>query len=57
MSLLYVQQGIVKKSKKLMNMVNMNEENLHIFQTTRGVSIKFSTIKMCLWIILKLKNP
>ena len=27
----FLQQGIVKKSKKLMKMVNIKEENLHIF--------------------------
>ena len=27
----FLQQGIVKKSEKLMKMVNIKEENLHIF--------------------------
>ena len=37
-SLVYLQQGSVKKSKlmKLMKLVNVDEVNLHIFQTTWG---------------------
>ena len=39
-----------------MKIVNIDGENLHIFQTTRGVSMKFS-VKVCLMIILKvMKN-
>ena len=55
MSLVYLQQGNVKKSKKLMKLANIDEENLHIFQTTLGISMKFSG-KMCLMIILKVKK-
>ena len=52
MSLVYLQQGNVKKSKNLMTVVNIDKENLHIFQTARGTSMKFSG-KMCLIIMLK----
>ena len=31
MSFVYLQQGNVKKSKKMMKVVNSDEENLHIF--------------------------
>ena len=50
-----LQQGNVKKSKKFMKIVKIDEENLQIFQTTRGISMKFSG-KMCLMIILKIKK-
>ena len=33
-SFVYLQQGNVKKSKKLMKIVNTDEENLHIFRIT-----------------------
>ena len=46
-SLVYLQQGNVKKSKKLMKIVNTDEENFHIFRTTWEISIIFSG-KMCL---------
>ena len=36
-----MQQRSVKESKKLMKIVNTDEENLHIFRTTFGISIKF----------------
>ena len=32
--LVYLQQGNVKQSKKLMKIINIQEENIHIFQTT-----------------------
>ena len=35
-SLVSLQQGNVKKSKKLMKIVNIEEEGLHIFWTTWG---------------------
>ena len=54
-SLVFLQQGNVKKSKKLMKIVKIDEENLQTFQTTRGISMKFSR-KMCLMIILKIKK-
>ena len=54
-SLVCLQQGNVKKSKKFMKIVKIDEENLQIFQTTRGISMKFSE-KMCLMIILKIKK-
>ena len=41
-SLVYLQQGNVKKSKKLIKLANIDEENLHIFQTTSGISMKSS---------------
>ena len=47
-----MQQENVKKSKKLMKLVNSDEENLHIAWTTWRISMKFSG-KMCLMIILK----
>ena len=40
-TLVYLQQGFVKKSKKLMEIVHMEEENLYIFQTTWDISMKF----------------
>ena len=56
-TLVYLQQGNVKKSKNLMKVVNINEENCHIFRTTWRNSVKFSR-KMCLiMIILKHKKP
>ena len=33
-SLIYLQQGKDKKSKKLIKLVDTDKENLHIFQTT-----------------------
>ena len=51
-SLVYMQQGNVKKSKKFMKLGNISEENLHIFRKTWGTSMKFSG-KMFLIIILK----
>ena len=51
-SLVYFQQGNVKK---LMKIVNTDEENLHIFHTTQGNSMKFPG-KMCLMTILKVTN-
>ena len=41
-SLVYLQQGNVKKSKKVMKIVKTNEENLHIFRTTGKISVKVS---------------
>ena len=43
---------MLKKSKKLMKIVDNDGENLHIFGTTWEISIKFSE-KMWLMIILK----
>ena len=51
-SSVYLQWRNVKKSKQLMKLANIDKENLHIFQTTWGSSMKFSG-KMCLVIILK----
>ena len=48
-SLDYLQQRNVTKSKKLMKIVNIGEENLHIIR----ISMKFPG-KMCLIIILKI---
>ena len=48
-SLVYLQQRNVTKSKKLMKIVNIGEENLHIIR----ISMKFPG-KMCLMIILKI---
>ena len=45
-------QGNVKKSGKLMKVVNIDGENLYIFRTTSGISKKFSG-KVGLTIILK----
>ena len=42
MSLVYLQQGNVKKLKNSMKVVNIDEENLHIFQTAWGISMNFS---------------
>ena len=51
-SLVYLQKGDVKKSKKLMKLAKIDEENLHISQTTWGTLLKFSG-KMCIIILLK----
>ena len=51
-SIVYLQQGNVKKSKKLIKLVNIEEGNFHISGTTSGISIKFSG-RMCLLTILK----
>ena len=51
-SLVSLQQGNVKKSKKLMKIANFDEENLHIFWTSWGFFVKFSG-KMWLMIVLK----
>ena len=48
-SLVHLQQRNVTKSKKLMKIVNIGEENLHIIR----ISMKFPG-KMCLMIILKI---
>ena len=48
-----LQQGNVKKSENSMKVVNIEEENLDIFCTSWGISMKFSG-KMWLMIILKL---
>ena len=47
-----LQQGNAKKSEKLSKIVNIEEENLHIFWTSWGISIKFSG-KMWIMTILK----
>ena len=47
---------MLKKSKKLMKIANIDREILHIFWTTWGNSMKFSG-KMCFKIILSLKKP
>ena len=52
MLLVCLQQVNVKKSRKLMKTVNVDEENLHIFRTNGENSMKFSR-KTCLMIILK----
>ena len=51
-SLVYLQQENIKKSKKLIKLTSIDEENLDIFRTTSGISMKFSR-KMCHMIILK----
>ena len=48
-------QGNVKKPEKLMKIVNIDGENLHIFWTTRGISMKFPG-KLWLIIILKVSK-
>ena len=55
MSLAYLQQGNVKKSPKLMKIVNTDEENLHIFRTPSGILMKFSG-NICLMITLKVEE-
>ena len=52
MSLVSLWQGNAKKSEKLMKIVNIDGENLYIFWTAWGISMKFSG-KMWLAIILK----
>ena len=44
-----------KKKKKLVKLVNIEEENIHIFRGTWGILMKFSG-KMCLMIILKVRE-
>ena len=51
-SFFVAKQGNVRKSKKLMKIVNIDGENLHIFITTDVISMKFSG-KMYLMIILQ----
>ena len=41
MSLVSLQHGNVKKSENSMKIVNIEGEKLHIFGTTRGISMKF----------------
>ena len=52
MSFVSLWQGTVKKSRKLMKIVNIDREVIHNFWMTRGISMKFSG-KMWLMIILK----
>ena len=40
-SLVYLQQGNVKKFKKMTKIVITEKENLHIFRTTWGISREF----------------
>ena len=42
-----LQQRNVKNSRKLMEIVNIDEEHLHTFQMTCEISMEFSE-KMCL---------
>ena len=51
-SLVYLEQANVKKSKKLLKLANIDEENLDVFRMISSISIKLSR-KMCLMIILK----
>ena len=52
-SLVALEQGNIKKSeKKMMRIVDTDEENFNIFWTTRSISMKFSR-KMWLMITLK----
>ena len=50
-SLVFLQQGNVKNSEKLMKIVNIKGENLHVFWTTWGILVKFPG-KIWLMIIL-----
>ena len=52
MSLVSLQQENVKKSEKMIKIVNIEEENAHIFRKTWGISRKFSE-EMWLMMILK----
>ena len=45
-----------KNQKMMIDIVNIDEETLHIFRTNWGISMKFSG-KMCLMIISKVKKP
>ena len=47
MPLACLQQRNVKNSRKLMEIVNIDEEHLHTFQMTCEISMEFSE-KMCL---------
>ena len=51
-SLVSLQQGNVKKSRKLMKVANIDREIVHNFWTTWGISVKFSG-KMWLMALLK----
>ena len=42
MPLVFFQQVLLKKSKKLMKIVNIDGETLDIFWTTWGISVKLS---------------
>ena len=55
-SLVYLQKGSIKKSKYFMKITDTDEENLHIFQTTCRILMKFSENvlnEMHLMILLK----
>ena len=54
-SLVSLQQGNVKKSKKSMKIVNIEGENFQIFWTAQGILMEFSG-KMWLMIILKVHS-
>ena len=52
LSLACLQQRNVKNSRKLMKIVNIDEEHLYTFQMTCEISMEFPE-KMCLMIVLK----
>ena len=54
-SLVHMQQGNVKKFKKLMKIVSIGGGNLHIFRTTREISMRYSG-KMCFKILIVTKR-
>ena len=54
-TLVSLKKGNVKNSEKLMKIVNIEGENLHISRTTWGSSMKFSG-KMRFIVILKVRN-
>ena len=56
MSIVYLQQGnIKKKKKKMMKIVHIGKESLQIFLATLGILTKFPG-KMCLMILLKVSE-
>ena len=57
MSLVYLQQGNIKKKKKkkMMKIVHIGKESLQIFLATLGILTKFPG-KMCLMILLKVSE-
>ena len=55
LTLVSLQQPNFEELKKLIKIVDINEENLQIFLTNLGISIKF-LVNICLIMILKVKK-
>ena len=53
-SLVYLGTGNAKKSKKVMKIVNIDKENIHIFRKIKEISMKFQG--ECVLCILKVSQ-